>query len=134
MKSGQQQLPIRAFMVNLTVMTESVPGCLWILKGLEKIMERVQMHFKYSQIKILGTEERKGGGQVSVLHHRHSHYISKKPVKNLCNVFDSSLKDSSSIQSTCAKLDDWLKSVDKSGLPGKFKAWVYQDGILLRIL
>jgi hypothetical protein len=37
-KSGQRQPPIRAFMDDLTVMTESVPGCRWILKGLEKVM------------------------------------------------------------------------------------------------
>ncbi|KAL7837203.1 hypothetical protein SRHO_G00269140 [Serrasalmus rhombeus] len=39
MNSGQWQPPIRAFMDDLTVMTESVSGCQWILKGLEKLME-----------------------------------------------------------------------------------------------
>ncbi|KAL7879620.1 hypothetical protein SRHO_G00018740 [Serrasalmus rhombeus] len=60
--------------------------------------------------------------------------ITEKPVKSLAKVFDSSLKDSTSIQSTCAELDGWLKSVDKSCVPGKFKAWVYQHGVLPRIL
>ncbi|KAJ3606018.1 hypothetical protein NHX12_028061 [Muraenolepis orangiensis] len=60
--------------------------------------------------------------------------ISEKPVKSLGKVFDCSLRDTTSIQSTCTELDGWLKSVDKSGLPGKFKAWVYQHGILPRIL
>ena len=31
-------------------------------------------------------------------------------------------------------MDDWLKAVDKSGLPGKYKAWIYQHGILPRLL
>ncbi|KAJ3600949.1 hypothetical protein NHX12_031922 [Muraenolepis orangiensis] len=60
--------------------------------------------------------------------------ISEKPVKSLGKVFDCSLRDTTCIQSTCTELDGWLKSVDKSGLPGKFKAWVYQHGILPRIL
>ena len=60
--------------------------------------------------------------------------ITEKPVKSLGKVFDSSLRDTTSIQSTCTELDGWRKSVDKSGLPGKFKAWVYQYGILPRIL
>ncbi|KAL7853126.1 hypothetical protein SRHO_G00189270 [Serrasalmus rhombeus] len=34
-----------------------------------------------------------------------------------------------SVQSTCAELDGWLKSVDKSRLPRKFKAWVYQHDV-----
>lgn len=31
-------------------------------------------------------------------------------------------------------LEGWLRAVDRSGIPGKFKAWVYQHGILARIL
>ena len=56
--------------------------------------------------------------------------ISEEQVKSLGKVFDSSLRDTTSIQSTCTELDGWLKSVDKAGLPGKFKAWIYQHGIL----
>ena len=48
--------------------------------------------------------------------------ITEKPVKSLGKVFDSSLRDTTSIQATSTELDSWLKSVDKSGLPGKFKA------------
>ncbi|KAJ3583921.1 hypothetical protein NHX12_015418, partial [Muraenolepis orangiensis] len=44
--SGQRQPPIRAFMDDLTVMTESVPGCRWILKGLEELVEWARMRFK----------------------------------------------------------------------------------------
>ena len=54
--------------------------------------------------------------------------------EELGKVFDCSLGGTTSIQSTCTELDDWLKSMDKSGLPGKFKAWVYRHGILPRIL
>ncbi|KAJ3593535.1 hypothetical protein NHX12_005869 [Muraenolepis orangiensis] len=39
--------------------------------------------------------------------------ISEKPVKSLGKVFDCSLRDTTSIQSTCTELDGWLKSVDK---------------------
>jgi hypothetical protein len=60
--------------------------------------------------------------------------ISEKPVKSLGKVFDSSLRDTTSIPSTCTELDGWLKSVDKYGLPGKFKAWIYQQAILPRMI
>ncbi|KAL7875122.1 hypothetical protein SRHO_G00060920 [Serrasalmus rhombeus] len=113
--SGQSQPPIRVFMDDLT-------GCRWILKGLKKLMTQEADElgpdaFQTCQIKIHGAEERK-----------------EKPVKILGKVFDRSIKDSTSIQSTCAELDGLLKSVDKSGLPGKFKAWGYQRGVLPRIL
>lgn len=44
--SGQRQPPIRAFKNNFTVMTESVPGRWWILKGLEKLVEWARMRFE----------------------------------------------------------------------------------------
>lgn len=46
MNSAQRQKPIRAFMDDLTVTTESVPGCRWILQGLKKLVEWARMHFK----------------------------------------------------------------------------------------
>ncbi|XP_063056078.1 uncharacterized protein LOC134450153 [Engraulis encrasicolus] len=135
MNSGQRQPPIRAFMDDLTVTTESVPGCRWILKGLEKMMEWARMRFKPAKSRSMvlrrGKVEDKfrfniTGTAIPT--------ITEKPVKSLGKVFDSSLKDATSIQTTCAELEGWLKAVDKSGLPGKFKAWVYQHGILPRIL
>ncbi|KAL7849539.1 hypothetical protein SRHO_G00211620 [Serrasalmus rhombeus] len=92
-------------MDDQTVTTESVPGCRWILKGFEKLMKWARMRFEPAKSRSMVLRKGKG-----------------------------SLKDSTSIQSTCAELDGWLKSVDKSGLPGKFKAWVYQHGVLPRIL
>ncbi|XP_030004234.1 uncharacterized protein LOC115429122 [Sphaeramia orbicularis] len=135
MKSGQRQPLIRAFMDDLTVTTESIAGCRWILKGLEKQVEWARMHFKPAKSRSMvlrkGKVEDKfrfyiAGTAIPT--------ITEKPIKTLGKVFDSSLKDRASIQSTCSELDGWLKSVDKSGLPGKFKAWVYQHGILPRIL
>lgn len=39
-----------------------------------------------------------------------------------------------SVQATCQGLESWLRAVDRSGLPGMFNAWIYQHGILPRIL
>lgn len=53
---------------------------------------------------------------------------------SLAKFFDSSLRDAASIKNTCEELEGWLKDVDKSGLPGKFMAWIYQHRMLPRIL
>ena len=60
--------------------------------------------------------------------------MTEKPVKTLGKIFDSSLKDSAAIKQTKCDLATWLTTIDKSGLPGKFKAWIYQHGVLPRIL
>ncbi|KAJ3585711.1 hypothetical protein NHX12_014430 [Muraenolepis orangiensis] len=133
--SGQRQPPIRAFMDDLTVMTESVPGCRWILKGLEELVEWVRMRFKPAKSRSMVLRKGKVVDKFRFnIADTAIPSISEKPVKSLGKVFDCSLRDTTSIQSTCTELDGWLKSVDKSGLPGKFKAWVYQHGILPRIL
>ncbi|XP_061101211.1 uncharacterized protein LOC133130563 [Conger conger] len=134
-KSGQRQPPIRAFMDDLTVTTESVPGCRWILKGLVKLVEWARMHFKPAKSRYMVLKKGRVEDKVRFnISGKAIPTITEKPVKSLGKIFDSSLRDTSSIQSTCTELDGWLKTVDKSGLPGKFKAWVYQYGILPRIL
>lgn len=42
--------------------------------------------------------------------------------------------DSTSIQKTTKDLGEWLMKADKSGPPGKFRAWIYQHAILPRVL
>lgn len=56
--------------------------------------------------------------------------ITEQPVKSLGKVFDCSLKDSASIQKTSKELS-W---VNKSCLPGRIEAWIYQHSILPQVL
>lgn len=60
--------------------------------------------------------------------------ITERPVKSLRKVFDASLRDSAAAQTTIKELDSWLSAVDKFGLPGRFTAWIYQHGVLPRVL
>ena len=47
---------------------------------------------------------------------------------------DRSLRDTIAIQETKDNLEKWLTKVDKSGLQGRFKSWIYRHTILLKIL
>ena len=47
---------------------------------------------------------------------------------------DDTLKDGNNKLSVIAQIEKWLLSVDESELPGKFKVWIFQHGILPRIL
>ena len=60
--------------------------------------------------------------------------LSEKPIKSLDKTFDHTFKDAASIKATNRELEAWLSPMDKLGLPGKFKAWIYQHSILPRIL
>ena len=46
--------------------------------------------------------------------------------------FNKSMFDTESITEMPQQTKKWLDSVDESGLPGSFKTWCYQHGILPR--
>ncbi|XP_029359637.1 uncharacterized protein LOC115044643 [Echeneis naucrates] len=134
-KSGVRQPPISAFMDDLTVTTTAVSGARWILQGLERIMAWVRMSFNPAKSRSLVLKKGKVTDRFRFslgVHQIPS--VTERPVKSLVKVFNCSLKDADSIKATSADLEGWLRTVDKSGLPGGFKAWVYQHGILPRIL
>lgn len=98
-KSGVHQPPIRAFMDDLTVSTTSVPGCKWLLKGLEKVITWARMNFKPTKSRSLVLRKGKvadqfrfssGGTKIPS--------ITEKPIKSLGKVFNSSLNDTESIR------------------------------------
>lgn len=55
----------------------------------------------------------------------------KASVKRVAQVFNYSLRDVASTHMTSQDLKTWLAMVNKSGLPVKFKAWIYKHGIFL---
>ncbi|XP_071124333.1 uncharacterized protein [Mytilus edulis] len=59
--------------------------------------------------------------------------IVDNPIKCLGKWFDDTLKDNTSVKTVQTQVVEWLKKVDKSGLPGKFQAWIYQHGLLPRL-
>lgn len=59
--------------------------------------------------------------------------VTEEQIKSLGKLFTSDLKDTAARQNTGDNPDMWLLAVDKSGLPGEFKAWIYQCGIMPRL-
>ena len=87
------------------------------------------------EIQVLSLKERKLADQFRfMLGDTRIPSVSEKPVKSLGKIFTGNLKDTAARQGTSDDFDIWLSAVDKSGLPGKFKAWIYQHGILPRLL
>ena len=60
--------------------------------------------------------------------------LSEKPIKSLGKTFNSSLQDTAAKQKTIKDLEECLTKINTSGLPGRFKAWLFQHAVLPRIL
>lgn len=56
--------------------------------------------------------------------------ITERYIRCLGKVFDCSLRDATATQATIKELESWLTTVERSGLSGRYKAWLYQHGIL----
>jgi hypothetical protein len=55
-------------------------------------------------------------------------------MKCLGKRYDQTLKDSDNVRNAKKQLEKWMTIVDKSQLPGKYKAWIFQHGVLQRLL
>ncbi len=137
-KSGVREPPIRAYMDDITITTTLVPGSRWILQGIQRVITWARMSFKPSTSPPSQGPWcwRRGKWLTSCLSISGTVIltITEQPVKSLGKHFDSSLKDSATIQKSNKELGAWLTKVDKPSLPGKFKAWTYQHSILPRVL
>ena len=131
-RSGVRQSSIRAYMHDMTIKTTSTIGARWVLKG---IVTWARMSFNASKSRSLvlklgiamEKERFKLSGETIPT-------IQEKSIKSLGKCIDRSLRDTIAIQETNDKLEKWLTKVDKSDLPGRFKAWIYQHAILPKIL
>ena len=133
--SGTRQPPIRAFIDDLTVSANSVHGCRWLLRGIHRLVSWARMNFKPTKSRSLVLKK----GKVANKHRftvegKSIPTLTEKPVKSLGKTFNSSLKDTSSVKQLRIELREWLSAIDKTGLPGIYKAWIYQHGVLPRLL
>ena len=60
--------------------------------------------------------------------------VKEKPVKSLGKAFNDTLSDRVNVQEMCRQAEEWMASVDKYKLQGKFKAWIYRHDVLPRLL
>ena len=112
-RNSIQHVPIRAFMDNLTIIAKSVPEGRWILEDLSR---RVQDRFCFKIIKdIIPT-------------------VQEKPVKSLGKWYRADLNVKESVKEMLIQAETWMTSLEKSGLPNKYKAWGYQHGVLWPLL
>lgn len=133
--TGVQQVPVRAFMDDLTITAKSVPEGRWILEDLVELTEWARMGFKPEKSRSLVL--RKGRIQNRFRFKIRDTIIptvQEKPVKSLGKWFRADLNDRQSVREMLIQTDTWMTSLEKSGLPGKYKAWGYQHGVLPRLL
>ena len=132
---GTRHPSCRAFMDNVTVLTSSIICNQWVLKALEKMANWGRMQFKPSKSRSLCLQKGKVTKHAFSVQGERIPMIQEEKITCLGKVYDSSLKDINSIKDVQEKLSEWLRTIDKSQLLGRFtcKVWCYQFGIIPRL-
>lgn len=135
MESGIRQPPIRGYMDDLIVTTTTHVEARWVLTVLDPMATWARMKFKPKRSRSMVIRNGKLTNRIKL--HVQGEVIpsiEENPIKCFGKWFDDSLTDRYNIASTEKKTEEWLRSIENSGLPGKFKAWHYQHGLLPRLI
>ena len=134
-RSGLRHPPIRAYMDDMTITTTSVNGARWLLKGIENFITWVRMSFNATNRRSLVLKKKcKLSEDRFKLSGEYIPTIMDKLVKTLEKRFNHTLKDTVADKETRDSLETLLNKIDRSGLLGRFKAWVYQHVVLQKML
>jgi hypothetical protein len=129
-----RQPPSRGFMDDLTITTDTVVQARWILAALEETAAWARMKFKprksRSLIILKGRVTQKY--QLSVQGESIPSIVDN-PIKCLGKWYDDTLGDQNNIKKIQQQVEESMRNIDKTCLPGKFKTWIYQHGVLPRI-
>lgn len=133
--AGCRQPPIRGFMDDLTITTSSHVQARWILKTLGDVASWARMVFKPKKSRSIVMRK----GKVTDAFKLHVQgeeipTIRENPIKCLGKWYDDTLGDRNNISKTEKQADEWLRNIDRTGLPGKFNSWIYQHGLLPRLM
>lgn len=119
------------FMDDMTVTTETYIQARWILKALDETVQWASMRFKPVKSRCLVLRK----GNVTdkfklVIQNEKIPSLANNPVMCLGKWFDSFLTDKRSQDQLQQQVEEGLRRIDKSELLRKFKAWVFQHGLL----
>ena len=130
-----RQPPVRAFMDDMTVTAKTVTEGRWMLEDLSRVITWARMKFKPAKSRSLVLKKGKVDNRYRFrVGEETIPTVSEKPVKSLGKWFDSTLRDTQNNKAVLDQVAEWMLKVEKSGLPGKYKAWCFQHGVLPRLL
>ena len=135
MISGSRQPPTRVFMDDITITARNTVEGRGMLEYLEKLFTWTRMRFKPTKSGSLVIRR----GKVEKIVFRITGHtiptIQEKPIKCLGKWFNETMCDTESIADMMrSQTGEWLEAIERSGLPGSYKTWCYQYGLLPRVM
>lgn len=133
-ESGTYLPPGRGYMDDLTLTTKTHIQARWMLTALTDVASWARMKFKAAKSRYLIIKKGQTTERFKLfVQNEEIPSIVTSPIKCLGKWFDATLQDRGNVRKLEKQVEDGLKKIDGCGLPGKFKAWLYQHALLPRL-
>ena len=124
----------RAFMDDVTAMTQSPQGTRWVITALEKMANWARMRFNPEKSRSLAIYKGRVNHSFAFkIQGDNIPTIGQQPIKCLGKLYNQSLSDKEAVDTTTSQLKEWLMAIDNSSLQSRFKAWCFQFGVIPRL-
>ena len=128
-----KQIPDRGFMDDLTITTHIQARR--VLGAMEETATWARMKFKPAKSRCLVIKKGKVTQRFTLkIQGEQIQSIVNNPIKCLGKWYDCTLKDVNNSRQLERDPTEKLVNINKTGLPGKFKAWIFQHGLLTRLI
>ena len=132
-KTAKVQAPKKAFMDDVTLLKREHDEMQKVLNKLDKLITRSRMKFKAKKSRSLTFSNRRQMQSKFQISGEKMPTIKEQPVKSLGRCYEGNFNDKSRGVQIERQLEDGLKAIDETKLPGKYKIWCLQFGLYLRI-
>ena len=134
LSNGSELPPMKAFMDDVTTLVPSEEETRSLLERIGSLFNRCRMKAKPKKSRSLSLIK----GKVKNIHFSINGdtipTVKEEPVKSLGRWYKFPLTDRHCGKELQATADEGLKTIDKVNLPGKQKVWMFQHGLLPRLL
>lgn len=129
-----EKVNIRAFMDDLTIIEEDIEATQKMLDRLSELIGWTKMAFKPKKSRALSLKKGKICDTIFKISGEEIPTVRENSVKSLGRWYGIPLTDRHKGVEIQKEAEDGLSKIDKSLLPGKFKVWCVQFGLLPRLL
>ncbi|KAK7929282.1 hypothetical protein WMY93_005677 [Mugilogobius chulae] len=134
LESGLRLPPIRAYMDDMTTITNTKPCT-------KRLLDKLQSNIKWAGMKIKPSKSRsisivKGQlvSETFFVSEEPIPTILEKPIKSLGRWYNATLNDTEQIEQIRQDTIRGLKQINNTALPGKLKLWCFHFGLMPRLL
>ena len=132
--SGQRQVNTSLFMDDIATRTENLVQTKYLLDKLVEKMKWAGLSIKPEKSRSLVIIGGKVSNKTPSIEGVPITSITEKPIKYLGKLYNSSLNEQEQAKEVLGELKQGLKKIERTLVPGRYKAWMFQHMLLPRLM